>query len=156
MIPSGLFEDTMPEPGRSGEGTEGRRERLRFIRFAVSRTPTAHCTAQVEVEWQEGVRFVGKAEGVSSSLGDLRLAALATLNALEQFADGAMRFELIGVKTLRAFDATVAIVSVAYVTDAGRTRLLGCHLADEDPLGSTVFATLQATNRVLGNYITRG
>lgn len=153
MIASGLLDDIMPDPGQPGG--DGRRERLRLIRFAVSRTPTAHCTAQVELEWQEGARFVGKAEGVSSSLGDLRLAALATLYAIETFADGAMRFELIGVKTLRAFDATVAIVSVAYVTDGGRQRLLGCHLADEDPLGSTVLATLQATNRVLGNYIAR-
>ena len=153
MIAAGLLDDTMPEP--VPPGTEGRRERLRLVRFAVSRTPTAHCTAEVELEWHDGARFVGKAEGVSSLLGDLRLAALATLYALEKFTDGAVQYELVGVKTLRAFDANVAIVSVGVRNEKGRQRLLGCHLADEDPLGSTVLATLQATNRLLGNYIAR-
>jgi hypothetical protein len=31
--------------------------------------------------------------------------------------------------------------------------LLGCHLCEEDPLRGAVIATLQATNRVLGNAI---
>jgi hypothetical protein len=56
---------------------------------------------------------------------------------------------------MRAFDANVVIVSVLSSRGDGERRLLGCHLADEDLLRGTVIATLQATNRVLGNYIAR-
>jgi hypothetical protein len=45
------------------------------------------------------------------------------------------------------------MVSVLANTPAGQRRLLGCHLSDEDLLRSAVVATLQATNRVLGNSI---
>lgn len=139
------------EPDERGQA----RERLRFVRFSFTRTQTAYCTAEVEVEWAAGERFIGKADGIASPLGDFRLTALATLDALDRFSDGAMHFDLVGVKTLRAFDATVVIVSVSYGQGAARQRLLGCHLSDDDVLRSTVLATLQATNRALGNHVAR-
>lgn len=61
---------------------------------------------------------------------------------------------------MRAFDANVVIVSVQCVDGESQNgergkerRLLGCHLAGEDPLRGAVIATLQATNRLLGNAI---
>lgn len=133
-----------------------RRERLRFTRFSFERTPTARCSAEVELEYQPGDSVVGRAEGIAAPLGDVRLAAEATLRAIERFARGTLRFDLLGVKQMRAFDANVVIVSVLCVSGEGRDqerRLLGCHLADEDPLRGAVIATLQATNRMLGNAI---
>jgi len=133
-----------------------RRERLRFTRFAFERTPTAHCSAEVELEYQPGDIVVGRAEGVAAPLGDLRLAAEATLRAIESFSNGTLHFELLGVKQMRAFDANVVIVSVICASNDPRSRerrLLGCHLAGEDPLRGAVIATLQATNRMLGNAI---
>lgn len=133
-----------------------RRERLRFVRFAFERSPTAHCCAEVELEYQPGDSVVGRAEGVATSLGDIRLAAEATLRAIEIFARGTLRFDLLGVKQMRAFDANVVIVSVLCIDPSGREqerRLLGCHLADADPLKGAVVAALQATNRLLGNAI---
>jgi hypothetical protein len=60
----------------------------------------------------------------------------------------------VGVKTMRAFDANIVIVSVLATHGGGpQQRLLGCHLAEDDPLRSAVVAVLHATNRVLGNFI---
>ena len=99
------------------------------------------------------MRFQGRAEGIASPAGDLRLAAEATLRAISQFSKGAISFEVIGVKALRAFDANVVIVSVLARRQGTEQRLLGCHLADEDSLRSAVLATLQATNRIMGAVI---
>jgi hypothetical protein len=134
----------------------GRRERLRFTRFRFERSPTARCSAEVELEYQDGDAVVGRAEGVATPLGDVRLAAEATLRAIERFVRGSLRFDLLGVKQMRAFDANVVIVSVLCHAADGvepERRLLGCHLAGEDPLRGAVIATLQATNRLLGNAI---
>lgn len=143
-------------PSEGAPAGGGRRERLRFTRFKFERTPTARCSAEVELEYEPGDAVVGRAEGIATPLGDVRLAAEATLRAIEQFAAGALRFDLLGVKQMRAFDANVVIVSVICTSgdDAARERrLLGCHLAGDDPLRGAVIATLQATNRLLGNVI---
>jgi len=129
--------------------TDTRRERLRFTAFKFTRSPAAYCTADVDLEWVDGERYHGRAEGVASPTGDLRLSAEAALRAISIFARGEIAFELIGVKALRAFDANVVIVSVLARRAGGEARLLGCHLADEDSLRSAVLATLQATNRLL-------
>lgn len=149
---------TAVESGLSASATSGggRRERLRFTRFNFERSPTARCSAEVELEYEPGDTVTGRAEGIATPLGDVRLAAEATLRAIEQFAAGALRFELLGVKQMRAFDANVVIVSVICTAGDGSSkerRLLGCHLAGDDPLRGAVIATLQATNRLLGNAI---
>ncbi len=144
--------DNSPAHGTAGVD-EDRRTRLRFTGFRVDRTPTARCTAHVELEWNPGEPIVGRADGIANPLGDLRVVAEATLRAIENFASGRIHFELIGVKTLRAFDANVVMVSVLSRSADGERRLLGCHLSEDDLMRGTVVATLQATNRVLGNAI---
>jgi hypothetical protein len=131
------------------------RERLRFTSFTFKRIPSGVATAEVTLEWTDGEIYRGRADGVSSALGDLRIAADATLRAITEFARGAdVTFEIGGVKALRAFDANVVIVSVLTRRQGKEQRVLGCHLADEDSLRSAVLAALQATNRLLG-VITR-
>ncbi|MGH7664885.1 MAG: hypothetical protein ACRENI_11390 [Gemmatimonadaceae bacterium] len=130
-----------------------KRERLRFTDFRFNRTPSGHCGAEVRLEWVEGVNVMGKAQGHSSELGDLRIAAEAALSALESFSGQALRFELIGIKLVRAFDANVIIVSVGMKQGEGPRRLIGCYLAEHDPVRGAVVAVLNATNRVLGNFI---
>ena len=132
---------------------EPRRSRLRFTGLQFERTPSAHCSAAVELEWVVGEAVVGKADGVASPLGDLRVVAEATLRAIEMFLGGTVTLELIGVKTMRAFDANIVMVSVLANTVEGQRRLLGCHLSEDDLQRGAVIATLQATNRVLGNAI---
>lgn len=130
-----------------------KRERLRFTNFSFTRTPSGQCSAEVELEWLEGVRVVGKATGPSSPVSDLRVAAEAAIKAIETFSEGALDLDLLGVKALRAFDANIVIVSVEVKRGDGPTRLLGSHLAEKDPVRSSVVAVLNATNRILGNYI---
>jgi hypothetical protein len=80
------------------------------------------------------------------------MAAEAALRALEEFAEGSLSFELIGVKHIRAFDSNLVIVSIGIRGSAG-TRLVGCYLADEDMPRGAALAVLNATNRLLGNYL---
>jgi len=130
-----------------------KRERLRFTNFRFVRTPSGLCTAEVEFEWMDGVTVVGKASGQSSPMGDLRVAAEAALRALESFSGGAIEFELTGVKALRAFDANIVIVALGLRKGEGPQRLLGSYLAERDPVRAAVVAVLNATNRILGNFI---
>lgn len=129
-----------------------RRERLSFGSFTFNRTPAGRCVVQVELEY-DGKRFVGRLEGQSSPIGDLRLGAEAALQAVENFAQGGLGLELMGVKLVRAFDANVVIVSCTQRSARG-TRLVGCYLADRDAIRGAALAVLNATNRVLGNYLT--
>lgn len=130
-----------------------KRERLRFTEFRFAKTPAGHGAAEVELEWVDGVKVSGKATGQSSEMGDLRIAAEAGLRALENFSGHALQFELIGIKLVRAFDANVIIVSVGVKRGEGPPRLTGCYLAERDQVRGAVVAVLNATNRVLGNFI---
>ncbi|MEX2179408.1 MAG: hypothetical protein WD801_11905 [Gemmatimonadaceae bacterium] len=129
-----------------------RRERLSFGSFTFTRSPAGRCAVQVELEY-DGKRYVGRQEGQSSPIGDLRLGAEAALQAVEAFAQGGLGLELMGVKLVRAFDSNVIIVSCTQ-RSAGGTRLVGCYLADRDSVRGAALAVLNATNRVLGNYLT--
>ncbi|HET7550355.1 MAG TPA: hypothetical protein VFK04_03635 [Gemmatimonadaceae bacterium] len=131
---------------------QGQRSRLRFTDFTFRRASDGRCTAEVELEWTEGLRFRGSAAGQSSPTVDLRVAAEAALRAIESFSEGSMAFDLIGAKAVRAFDANVVIVSVENRRDGPR-RLLGACLVEDDPCRGAVVAVLSATNRVLGNFI---
>jgi hypothetical protein len=136
--------------------SDARRERLRFSEFSFTRTPAGVCVAEVELEWAPGTRFRGRSEGQSSPLGDLRIAAEAAMRALESFSKGELAFELIGVKMVRAFDANLIIVSISMRGTPMPTRLLGCYLAEGDIARGAATAVLNATNRVLGNFISVG
>lgn len=130
----------------------GKRERLRFTDFKFRRASDGRCSVDVELEWVEGQKVKGSASGQSSATVDLRVAAEAALRAIERFADGQLGFELIGVKSIRVFDANVVIVSIAN-RGSGPARLLGSCLVEDDPVRGAVVAVLNATNRMLGNFI---
>jgi len=90
---------------------------------------------------------------VRGPLGDFRVAADAAIRALEDFAKGAMHFELLGIKHVRAFDSNLLIVSVSLREDSQLTRLVGCYLAETDTRRGAAMAVPNATNRVLGNHL---
>lgn len=130
-----------------------KRERLRFTDFTFERTPAGRVTCQVTLEFAHGELVLGQVAGQASPAGDTRLGAEAAIRALENFTNRAITFELVGVKVVRAFDANVVITSLIQHGDAGPERLLGCYLADGDMVRGAALAVLNATNRVLGNYI---
>src|SRR5688572_31505197 len=100
-------------------------ERLRFAEFTLDRLANGRCRARVGLTWKESEQFTGESEGLASQAGELRCAAQACVIALGQAVEGGLGFELLGVKAVRAFDATVVIVSLA--ADRKSTRLNSSH-----------------------------
>jgi hypothetical protein len=127
------------------------RVRVRFADYAFNRSPAGRAHVKIELE-HNAKRFIGEAQGVSSPTTDLRLGADAALQALQRFLGSGVSFELGGVKLVRAFDADVAIVSVKARGTIG-DMLVGCCLADRDPVRASALAVLNATNRVVENCI---
>jgi hypothetical protein len=126
-------------------------ERLRFAEFDLERLPNGRCRARVVLTWKETERFSGECEGLSSQAGELRCAAQATVDALAGAVRDAVRFELLGVKAVRAFDATVVIVSLSVQGDRQGQRLVGSYLTDTEFARGAALSVLHATNRILGN-----
>jgi hypothetical protein len=127
-------------------------ERLRFAEFVLDRLPSGRCRAKVGLTWRDSEAFTGESEGLASQAGELRCAAQACVNALGQAVQGAMTFELLGVKAVRAFDATVVIVSLSTSAE-GDQRVVGSVLTEADPARAAALAVLNATNRILGNRL---
>ncbi|HWP39122.1 MAG TPA: hypothetical protein VNL18_16360 [Gemmatimonadales bacterium] len=131
------------------------RERVKFSAFEFHRLPSGNCRARVVLEWQPGDPHTGEAEGVASQTGMLRCAAQAAVTALESAIAGRIRFELLGVKSLRAFDANVIIVSLTTQGEGPSRRIVGSYLAEDDLERGAALAVLHATNRLMGNVFAR-
>lgn len=128
-------------------------ERLRFAEFILDRLPNGRCRARVGLTWKDSEQFTGESEGLGSQAGELRCAAQACVTALEQAVQGGLGFELLGVKAVRAFDATVVIVSLAAHGEGAGTRVVGSYLTESDAARGAALAVLNATNRILGNRL---
>src|SRR5438045_7255185 len=118
-------------------------ERLRFQEFGFQRLANGRCRAKVVLTWSDGRRFEGSSDGVTSQTGELRCCAVAAVNALEQAVSRNVTFELLGVKAVRAFDATVVFVSVSARAKEA-TRLVGSCLTRVDPARGAAVAVLDA------------
>lgn len=137
-----LLHRSRPEP----------RRRVRFLATRMLRPRVGRAAAEVELEWN-GRRWAERMEGESGPAVELRLAALATLRSLDAILGGRLTFQLVGIKSFRAFDADV-VVAVVRVAELGGGDLIGASLAHADANRSAALAVLNATNRVLGNYLT--
>jgi hypothetical protein len=135
----------MSEPQRSPD-------RLKFSEFEMHRLANGRCRARVVLMRHDDVEFVGESEGLTSQAGELRCAADSCVIALNRAVEGRYRFELLGVKAVRAFDSHVVIVSLALPGEIPSQRLVGCYLStDADASRGAALAVLNATNRILGN-----
>jgi hypothetical protein len=123
-------------------------DRLRFVGFKLDRLPSGECRARVTLAWPDGPRFEGEARGLTSQAGELRCAAQAALQALAQAVQDPA-FELVGVKAVRAFDATVVIVSLGLPGHSEGPRVVGSYLTEGDVPRGAALAVLNATNRLL-------
>lgn len=124
--------------------------RLRFVSFKLDRLQSGECRARVILAWPEGPRFEGEACGLASQAGELRCSAQACLHALAR-AVRDPAFELVGVKAIRAFDATVVIVSLGLPASADTPRVVGTSLTETDLPRAAAVAVLHATNRLLAH-----
>lgn len=123
-------------------------ERIRFERFSINRLDSGECEASVTLTWGAQPPIQATARSSDPDSGELHCAAQACLNALA----GVTRetaFQLLGVKAVQAFDATVVIVSVAMDGQSGGPRLVGSYLAGADLPRGAALAVLNATNRVI-------
>jgi hypothetical protein len=126
------------------------RRRVRFVSARVEAPRPGRAHGRVELEWG-GQTAVGELEGESGHALELRLAAMATLAALDQVLDGRVKFQMVGIKPFRAFDADVVVALIR--SDVDGKSLIGAALAADDPYRAASVAVLNATNRVLGNYL---
>jgi len=141
-----------PEPSRSpAELSAGEPRRVRLLSLRAQRFPSGQCRAEVELQRLDGSTVLGAREGHAIALGDLRIVAEATIDALHRASSSGLRFELLGVKTVRAFDETVVLVHLAVVAGRDPIRLVGAAMGDTDLPRAAVLSILNATNRVLGN-----
>lgn len=131
------------------------RERLRFVDFEFRRLASGGCQARVVLEWMPDQQFVGVAEGIASATGSLRCAAEAAVQAIEASVEQRLRLVLLGVKALRAFDATVVIVSLSAYEEQQSRRVVGSYLTDDGRERGAALAVLNATNRLVGNLFVR-
>jgi hypothetical protein len=146
---------------RSGESRDDDpQRRVRFESCEVETFPDSRCRCRVTLKWSDGAQYSGEAEGTETQQGRLRLGALACLRAAEAATGGRLVLELRGVKSVRAFDASVVIVSVRGRSADERYELLGSatspDIEAEAARGSVrgaALAILDATNRVLGKFV---
>lgn len=126
----------------------GEPPRIRLVDVRIRRPPSGHVDVDVDLQRVDGGRVTGHGAGHASAFGDLRIAADATVAALNRAAHSEHRFELVGVKSVRAFDHTVVLVLIALVGGDGPSRLVGSAFAHADVAHAAVLAVLNATNRV--------
>ncbi|HSU16224.1 hypothetical protein [Longimicrobium sp.] len=126
------------------------RRRVRFISAKMDGLRTGRVTARVSLEWA-GETHEGQVEGESGYALEMRSAALATIAALDGVIGKRVKFQLVGIKPFRAFDADVVVALMK--SDLDGKSLIGAALTSDDPYRAAAVAVLNATNRVLGNYL---
>jgi hypothetical protein len=134
------------------------RERVKLVQAQLAHGADTRAHAEIALEWR-AVEYRGKADAHGRGTIDLRVCAEATLDALHKLLGGRMSFRLIGVKSVKAFDDSVAIVALGVVDPetGGDRRLIGTAPSTEGGVPQGVArAVLNATNRVLGNFLSTG
>ncbi len=122
-----------------------------FEDMELQRLPGSRCSGRVVLSWEDGESIAGTAEGVDSQTGVLRCAAEATARALELAVGETISLQLLGVRTIKAFDAILVVVSLQSRVSDHEQRVVGTAVIDSQPSRAAVNAVLRATNRLLGN-----
>ncbi len=123
--------------------------RLELGRGATSRVSVAFASPDGEAP------LVYRKEAPTCAGGDLRLAVLATLEGVSFVTDGSFRFELVGVKPIRAFDTNLMVVALLAFREGVPSRVVGTAISEDDALSGVARATLHAVNRVVAPHLTR-
>ncbi len=97
---------------------------------------------------------VGEARGAASQTGVHRAVASATLRAVEELADGQVRFELDHIEVAPMGTERTVLVSLTLLTSKGTERLTGAAGVREDVRQAVIRATLDALNRRLEMLLT--
>ncbi len=127
------------------EGPSPIRPRLESIEITIKGTMAE---ANITVNF-DTVIYQGKAKGPNVSRNRLRLAAIATLNAVESYLGGTVSFMLEDVQKINFSGREVVLVGISLITPIGEETLLGAALVARDERESAVKAALDALNRRL-------
>lgn len=150
LTEEGLSADAMTVHVAVLGGTSEQR-RVRYREAILTRPRVGIAAVRVTLDWQ-GNAYDGMAEGEGGLPLELRVSARAALRALESVLSDRIRFELLGVKSIRIFDHDFVAVLLRS-PDIPDRRLIGAALASADLPAATARAVLNATNRLLGNYL---
>ena len=129
----------------------GVQRRVRFERVEYERNHSNFFVADVALGWKDQ-SLLGRAEGEGGQAVELRVCAQATTAALHELLKGEVSFQLVGVKAVRVFDQDLVAV-LLHSPQAPDRRMVGVSLVVDDAYRSAVLAVLNATNRLLGNYL---
>ncbi len=122
---------------------EQTRVKLGSVSFSVTGA-RADCHVQLEVS---GDGYEGSASGANSAAGRLRLVALATVAAVEQFFKASPMFSVDEVSTVHLGNKLAVNVVLSLLTTAGEESFVGSSLIKEDGREAVARATLDAINR---------
>ena len=129
----------------------GVQRRVRFEDVQYERPHSNFFVVNVAIGWEDQSLW-GRAEGEGGQAVELRVCAQATTAALYELLKGEVSFQLVGVKAVRVFDQDLVAV-LLHSPQAPDRRMVGVSLVVDDPYRSAVLAVLNATNRLLGNYL---
>ncbi len=124
--------------------------RSRFDSLTLAYPGRDRIAARVALEW-EGEIVEGRADGERNAVNELRVAAAATLRAVERMIDDRASFNVMGVKELTVFDHHLVVVLVR--SPEIDDRLIGIVVVDGDRSRAAAMAALNATNRVVGRFV---
>lgn len=125
--------------------------RVRWMGVEVQRPRVGWMVASVRLDWA-GKTYTGRAEGETGVVSGLRVVGLATTDALEAILDRAVTYSFVGIKSIRVFDHDLVAV-LLHSPQAPDRHLVGVSLVTDDMHRSASVAVLNATNRLLGNYL---
>lgn len=121
-------------------------KRVRFGSALAERRPGSRVRVSVEVSFEDR-SHVAETEGIGTETIEIRLAALATLEAIREVT-ATPPFRLVGVKQMHAFDADVILVALSDPEIEG-TRYIGAVPVRTTHVAAAAAAVMDATNRVL-------
>ena len=129
---------------------EGRSSMIRPRMISVhASTSGVQASVSVTLEIAD-VEYAGVACGPASQTGRMRLVALATLDAVGQYATATIAFALQDVAIIQLGGEKVAVSCITLVSGFGEQSLSGSALVRQNDNDSIVRATLDAINRRMG------
>ncbi len=142
-----------PDPKETGDPEGGLGDltgggpRPRLVAAELTRDQGSNAIIRVVLE-RAGTEREAEQRGIGEETVIYRCAALATLKALHGLIDRPGHFELVGVKRVLAFDASVILACVRTTSGPPR-KLIGCVPLADDPIAGVARAVLHATNRLV-------
>jgi hypothetical protein len=131
----------------------GSETRIRFGDVELTRPEPGRVIARVVLRWHEDEQFVGTAEGRDTDLGVLQCAAEATANGLGHAVGKRVRLDVVGTKTVEAFESVLVVVALSSRLDEHEQKLVGSSVIKGNGPEAAARAVLSATNRLLGSNL---